>query len=95
MTPSRGEGNWGHRLSLPCSVLEGKNAGAGSDPLSLLLDKVCGHTHPGHVEIMPQRHLQVKQRAAGHFPADRRWQRDTVLGARLSHPTTCIQTLTL
>lgn len=94
MTPSHGEGKQGHGLSLPCSVLEGKDAGAGSDPVSLFLDEVCGHTHPGHVEIMPQCPLQVKLRAAGHFPVDRRWQRDTVLGAGLSYPFACIQTLT-
>lgn len=53
MTPSHGEGKQGHGLSLPCLVLEGKDGRGWSDPLSLLLDKVCGHTHPGHATAPP------------------------------------------
>lgn len=44
MTPSHGEGKQGHGLSLPCPVLEGKDAGAG---VTLFLCSVirCVVTH--------------------------------------------------
>lgn len=38
-----------------------------------------------HIQGMPQRHLQVKLRTAGHFSGDKRWQRDTV-GCRAQLP---------